>query len=90
MESILANAKARHADGGQTMIPCRNWYNHVLGAWARSDNAAAASRRTRVMLSGMEACANSGSRGGGGAAPGRRQGRRHPPAGGGAVPSRRS
>ena len=77
MESILADAESRYhasssaeeeaeADdgGGGSMRPCSDWYNHVLGAWARSDDAVAASRRTREILSGMEVYADSGGEGG--------------------------
>ena len=39
MESILADAEARYVSTmDESMRPCSDWYNHVLGAWARSDD----------------------------------------------------
>ena len=59
MESILADAEARYVSTmDESMRPCSDWYNHVLGAWARSDDVPTASRRTLEILRGMEAHAD--------------------------------
>ncbi len=59
METLLADAEAAYVSTrDEGMRPCSDWYNHVLGAWARSDDVAAASRRTREILRGMEAYAD--------------------------------
>jgi pentatricopeptide repeat protein len=64
MEAILMDAEARYVDTkDEEMHPCSDWYNHVLGAWSRSDDVQTAAERTREILRGMEtyADANSGA-----------------------------
>ncbi|KAL3805973.1 hypothetical protein ACHAW5_006580 [Stephanodiscus triporus] len=59
MEAILADAEAAYVSTrDERMRPSSDWYNHVLGAWARSDDVVEASRRTREILRGMEAYAD--------------------------------
>jgi len=57
MECILAEAEERYVSSGRDVRirPSCDWYNHVLGAWTRSDDAGEALERSRRMLGGMEA-----------------------------------
>lgn len=55
MEAILSNAEERYnANNDDSMKPSVDWYNHILGSWARSDLEEAPVRAVE-MLRGMEA-----------------------------------
>jgi hypothetical protein len=44
METLLADAEAAYVSTrDEGMRPCSDWYNHVMGAWARSDDVAVTS-----------------------------------------------
>ena len=56
MERILLRAEEEwNVTGDETITPSTDWYNHMLGAWARSD-VKEAPERSKEMLKGMEAC----------------------------------
>jgi len=55
MESIVAEAEDRYISTKDDRIrPSVDWYNHVLGAWARSDLEGSL-EKTKQILRGMEA-----------------------------------
>ena len=55
MEQVLARAEEQWVQmGDEKMKPSVDWYNHVLGSWARCD-LSEASMKTKQILSGMEA-----------------------------------
>ena len=54
METILAEAESRYASTNDDRIrPTVDWYNHIIGAWARSDLGDAL-KKTHQFLHGME------------------------------------
>ena len=54
MEVILAEAENRYTSTNDDRIrPSVDWYNHIIGAWARSDLDVAV-KKTQQFLSGME------------------------------------
>jgi len=58
MESIVSEAEERYISTKDERIrPSVDWYNHVLGAWARSDLEGAL-EKTKQILRGMEAYDN--------------------------------
>lgn len=60
METILANAESRYIlTKDERMRPSCDWYNHVLGTWARSTDIERAMERTKQILHGMEVYQNS-------------------------------
>ncbi len=60
METILANAESRYILTKDDRIrPSCDWYNHVLGLWARSTDLDRAMVRTKQILQGMEVYHNS-------------------------------
>ena len=55
MERILSRAEDKWVlSGDERITPSTDWYNHMLGAWARSD-VDEAPERSKRMLRGMEA-----------------------------------
>ena len=60
MESVLAEAESRYVSTSDARIrPSVDWYNHVIGAWARSDMDGAV-EKTNIFLHGMEKYAEAG------------------------------
>lgn len=58
METILQQSEERYAaTRDETIKPSVDWYNHVLGAWARSDLDGALDRTSQI-LKGMESFAD--------------------------------
>lgn len=56
METILADAESQYISSKDERIqPSCDWYNHVLGAWARSTDLERALDRTKLIVHGMEA-----------------------------------
>ena len=60
METILANSESQYIlTKDERMRPSCDWYNHVLGTWARSTDIERAMERTKQILHGMEVYQNS-------------------------------
>ena len=56
METILAEAENRYVSTNDDRIrPSVDWYNHIIGAWARSDLNNAL-EKTKQFVHGMEQC----------------------------------